>query len=507
MSSMSTRSFRLTDDDVVDYAMATGDRNPLHVDADFARRSPYGRPIAHGALIVTLALGALFEDLDPRVVRQLRVTFRQPAIPGRRYQIEWSVSDGEARGKVSFGGIEAVGIRCGLGPELPVSTETAPNHPYRRTARRLNPANPPGPEAGAFSVGYRLISDVVERVTGGGVPEHLATLLGWVSYWTGMHTPGRDALLVACSIEFERAGTGAIEFGTETPDIDRRSGLITLRARTRCGADAAVTIESLVREPVPGPEPGEIAAVLPVSRSLAGRTVLVVGGSRGLGAAVSLALAGQGARVLIGCTRRPEALLATAPGWADRLIPVIADASDPRALAAALPDEPLDGVVCLAAPAIPTLPLAADAIDPAIDFIGESSRLVLTPLSVCAARLRPDATVVLVSSEAVIDPPRWWPHYAAAKGVVEGLAHYVARHHPWRVVVARPPRLWTEMTNTPGGRAQSNPIGPVAAGIVGAFLAPAVPGEVTVLGGSNAWTAPSEEVWRAGNSRPEQVLR
>ncbi|MBF6327041.1 SDR family NAD(P)-dependent oxidoreductase [Nocardia transvalensis] len=505
---MTTRAFRLTDADVTDYALATGDRNPLHVDADFARRSPYGRPIAHGALIVTLALGALFETLDPRVVRQIRVTFRQPAIPGRRYEVEWSVSEGEARGRVSFGGVEAVGIRCGLGPELPGSDEQAASFPYRRTARRLNPANPPGPEEGAFAVGYRVIADLVERVIGGHVPDHIATVLGWVSYWTGMHTPGRDALLVAATVELERAGHGAIEFRTEAPDIDRRSGLITLRATTTCGATAKVSVESLVREAVPGPNLNELAGVLPPSQALADRTIFVVGGSRGLGAAISLGLAAQGARVFVGCTREPEELLNAAQDLRERLHPVIADAANPRALAAALPEEPLDGVVVSAAPAIPTLPLAPDAVDAGIEFLSDSSRLVLSPLAVCAQRLRPDATVVLVSSEAVTDPPRWWPHYAAAKGALEGLAQYAARHHPWRVVVARPPRLWTELTNTPGGRALSNPIGPVAAGIVGAFTAPgSVPGEVTVLGGSHSWTAPSEEVWRAGNPRPEQVLR
>ncbi|MFI9502951.1 SDR family NAD(P)-dependent oxidoreductase [Nocardia sp. NPDC052566] len=369
----------------------------------------------------------------------------------------------------------------------------------------------PGPERGAYAVDYRLIADLVARVIGGRVPEHAATVLGWASYWTGMCTPGRDALLVACTVALHGSGCGAVEFDTEAPDVDRRSGLVTLRAKVRCGSEADITVQSLIREPVPGPDPAELAAVLPPSQRLADRTVLVVGGSRGLGAAVSLGLASQGARVLVSCTRAPEVLAASSHTYRDHLWPVLADVSDGWALGAALPDGPLDGLVLLAAPAIPTLPLAPDAVEPAAQFMAASTRLIFGPLAVCAPRLRDGATVVLVSSEAVHTPPQFWPHYVAAKAAVEGIAEYLAHHHPWRIVVARPPRLWTDLTNTPGGRAASHPIAPVAADIVGAFTPePPGAGGVSILGAGGCprpWPTLSEEVRDAGNPRLEQVLR
>ncbi|WP_280465808.1 SDR family NAD(P)-dependent oxidoreductase [Nocardia brasiliensis] len=515
---MTPRVFRVTDTDVATYAAATGDRNPLHVDNDFGHRSPYGRPVAHGALVVTLALAALAETTDPMAVRDIRATFRQPTIPGRRYEVDWTVSESEARGRVSFGGIEVVGVRCRLGSVLPWCGPAAAGQPRRDTPRVLeladvagDSAQAPGAEGGTYSVDYPLIAALVSRVIGGRVPEHVAAVLGWTSYWTGMCTPGRDALLVATTIVLHGSGSGAVEFDTAAPEVDRRSGLVTLRAGMRCGASADVTVQSLIRESVPGPDPQELAAVLPPSERLAGRTILVVGGSRGLGAAVSLGLASQGARVLVSCTRAPEVLAAASHAYRDRLWPVLADASDGYALGAALPEGPLDGVVLLAAPAIPTLPLAPDAVETAAQFMAASTRLVFAPLSVCVPRLDKGATVVLISSEAVLAPPRWWPHYAAAKAAVEGLAEYVARHHPWHVVVVRPPRLWTDLTNTPGGRAVSNPIAPVAADIVNAFSAEdVVAGEVSVLGAAG-WGAPwpllHEEVRDAGDLRSEQVVR
>jgi 3-oxoacyl-[acyl-carrier protein] reductase len=40
----------ITEADILAFAELSGDRNPMHLDAAFARRTPYGRPIAHGML-------------------------------------------------------------------------------------------------------------------------------------------------------------------------------------------------------------------------------------------------------------------------------------------------------------------------------------------------------------------------------------------------------------------------------------------------------------------------
>jgi 3-hydroxybutyryl-CoA dehydratase len=47
------------------YAEITNDFNPLHVNADFAAKTPFGRPIAHGTMSLALvweAIGATFGD-------------------------------------------------------------------------------------------------------------------------------------------------------------------------------------------------------------------------------------------------------------------------------------------------------------------------------------------------------------------------------------------------------------------------------------------------------------
>ncbi len=47
----------MTETDVVMFASMTGDYNPLHVDHEFAKATPFGKPIAHGLLGIAWVAG------------------------------------------------------------------------------------------------------------------------------------------------------------------------------------------------------------------------------------------------------------------------------------------------------------------------------------------------------------------------------------------------------------------------------------------------------------------
>jgi acyl dehydratase len=47
----------VTEADVVHFAALTGDFNPIHVDHEAARKTPFRRPIAHGLLCLSYAAG------------------------------------------------------------------------------------------------------------------------------------------------------------------------------------------------------------------------------------------------------------------------------------------------------------------------------------------------------------------------------------------------------------------------------------------------------------------
>ncbi len=63
----SSRQLQFTGEDIALFAAASGDRNPLHINAAFARKSPYGECIVHGSLLALGLLGTLPEDVLARV--------------------------------------------------------------------------------------------------------------------------------------------------------------------------------------------------------------------------------------------------------------------------------------------------------------------------------------------------------------------------------------------------------------------------------------------------------
>ncbi|MHB1469849.1 MAG: MaoC/PaaZ C-terminal domain-containing protein [Solirubrobacteraceae bacterium] len=66
--------------DVLAFCELSGDWHPQHSDAEWAARSPFGERIAHGMLVLSLAVGLV--PLDPERVRALRrigdAVFKRP---------------------------------------------------------------------------------------------------------------------------------------------------------------------------------------------------------------------------------------------------------------------------------------------------------------------------------------------------------------------------------------------------------------------------------------------
>jgi len=63
------------------FAELTGDYNPIHMDAEFAAKSMFGKRIAHGALSASLISAILGNDLPGpgAIFLELNMRFRKPA--------------------------------------------------------------------------------------------------------------------------------------------------------------------------------------------------------------------------------------------------------------------------------------------------------------------------------------------------------------------------------------------------------------------------------------------
>jgi acyl dehydratase len=61
---LTTRGRTITETDIVMFAAISGDWQPLHTDAEFARDGPFGTRIAHGMLSLVAGLNLLFRNAD-----------------------------------------------------------------------------------------------------------------------------------------------------------------------------------------------------------------------------------------------------------------------------------------------------------------------------------------------------------------------------------------------------------------------------------------------------------
>ncbi|MBF8267701.1 MAG: MaoC domain protein dehydratase [Dehalococcoidia bacterium] len=98
-------SKEVTQEAIRAYAEASGDFNPLHLDPEFAVTTHFGRPVAHGMLVLAyigemmaLAFGKSWPESG-----RLKVRFRSPVYPGDRVSTFGEVlrvveeSDGQLR--------------------------------------------------------------------------------------------------------------------------------------------------------------------------------------------------------------------------------------------------------------------------------------------------------------------------------------------------------------------------------------------------------------------------
>jgi acyl dehydratase len=59
--SIESRGRTITEADLVNFAGVSGDFNPMHTDAEFAAKTPFGQRVAHGALIFSIATGLTYQ--------------------------------------------------------------------------------------------------------------------------------------------------------------------------------------------------------------------------------------------------------------------------------------------------------------------------------------------------------------------------------------------------------------------------------------------------------------
>ncbi len=82
--------------DLALFAAASGDHNPLHLDAEVARRAGFERPVVHGMMTMAYAARLLTRTFGAARVRSLHTRFIGVALLGDTIDLEATLQRAEA---------------------------------------------------------------------------------------------------------------------------------------------------------------------------------------------------------------------------------------------------------------------------------------------------------------------------------------------------------------------------------------------------------------------------
>ena len=92
----------LTEADIVNFAGLSGDFNPIHLDHEFARMTPFHRPIAHGLLVLSMASGLALYNPPMRTLAFVGIRdwqFKGPVYIGDTIKVHTRILEKEMRAR------------------------------------------------------------------------------------------------------------------------------------------------------------------------------------------------------------------------------------------------------------------------------------------------------------------------------------------------------------------------------------------------------------------------
>lgn len=475
-----------TREDLARFSAASHDRNPLHISEEYARATSYGEPVVFGMLGVLACLGHL-PDRPHHRLQSLSVEFRNPLEVDVSYRVAASTPSTDSATVKLY---DATRLMMKATFAFTPGQATAHPLPMHETpciseaADRQRTDLLPGTRVkGTYGPGTQDFAEVMTRweLSGKGATARQIAAMLWASFLVGMELPGKRAvfwrLMLRFLPELELHG-GPFSYEAVVHEFDERYDILhttgTLSSGDATGATAQMW--AFVRRDSPQTSYNRMTELLPPSERLSGKVALVIGGSRGLGAAITHALASQGCSVFLNYHRskaEAERTLASFGGAPDRITLLQGNAADLEWCETARRtilnrSGRLDLLICNASPPIRPLALVPEKLALFEQFVTHSLALVTSPMATCLSTLsEQEGWNIVLSSAFVTDLPADFPHYVTAKCAVEGLVRWAAVHHPKvRHLIVRPPKLLTDQTNTTMGRQGAMAVEQAAASIV-----------------------------------------
>jgi NAD(P)-dependent dehydrogenase (short-subunit alcohol dehydrogenase family) len=437
---------------------ASRDASPLHRDAVYSRRTPFGQPVVYGMAAVLHALGH-WSGGRPFKLHSLRVEFRKPLFLDEHYELGVRATTAGERIRIGKGPVDYVLISLLADTWSADPTSSSVRNASQFVARASAAEEP---QLHARRIAYSIAPDTLpalQEAFGVGpanMPVRQLAALLWASYHVGMEMPGRQALFAELKMEFVDAGQddNEIVIDLESTSCDNRFNRYTV-AGTGTGIKR-FTITAYKR-----PLPVDLTLRNLSSFDdppLRAKTVFISGATRGFGAALARSCFLAGAQLALNYRGDPRPAMALRDeielaGGDARIFEGRADDHDAmramaREIGASLGG--LDLIVNNAAPPIRELQFLEQDNADIQSFCAQNLAITLETARHLLPLLREGGQFLQVSTRYLAAPMRGFAHYLAAKGAQEGLVRGLAEEfRNTQFIVARLPRILTDQTNLP----------------------------------------------------------
>lgn len=296
---LAQRRFTLADQR--NFAAFSGDHNPMHLDALWARRTQAGAPVVHGIHLLLWALEAFAANAAPPPLRRLKAEFGKFVYLDEDAEIVLTQSDAKrARLALNAGGILRMNatLEFGVAPDTRLDWDAASLEPMPQPSRAVDLAwdDMPGQAGKLAFVATPAEAHARFPKTAAWLGAHRVAGLAASTQLVGMVCPGLHSIfgnltLAACETPLLES---ALAF--RMAEADPRFRMVK---QDILGGGWSGAITSFARMP-PVRQPGMAALrahVDPVE--FAGAVVLIVGGSRGLGELAAKLVAAGGGEVIV----------------------------------------------------------------------------------------------------------------------------------------------------------------------------------------------------------------
>jgi hypothetical protein len=286
-------------DDQKAFATLSGDYNPMHMDLLASRRTPAGRPVAHGIHLLLRTLECAADaGLPLTMLAHLDVHFGKFAYLGRPLTVKLVSADGTtARIELLDDELATMTVLLRFGPRpLGECSKARPQVNISATPSELSLEQMVGREG--WLAPLVDPSNITQRFPKASAALGARRLSGLtqLSRLVGMVCPGLHSIFTGLIITLTEGPNVGRGIGFEVADVDDRYGRVEMIVEGE-GLIGQVTAFSR-QAPVASPPMADLTRLVR-PQEFADATAFVAGGSRGLGAITAKLIAAGGGRVIV----------------------------------------------------------------------------------------------------------------------------------------------------------------------------------------------------------------